>query len=190
MAATPNPTRKVVMMGDANVGKTCIVHRLMRSEFLECPHPTISAMTHTVKLPGQDREVSMRIWDTAGQEQYRSLVQVYFQDSVAAVLTIDITDSDPYPSIEEWTNRFRDSVGPKPLMIIAANKVDLITDPSQVDNVVSAISETTGLTTFAVSAKTGEGISNMFGHIAHNIDQVGEPEKQPLEEAPPSKCSC
>ncbi|CAE8607299.1 unnamed protein product, partial [Polarella glacialis] len=77
---------KLVLLGDASVGKSCLVVRFAKGEFFEYQEPTIGAafMTQTVSLSTE--VVKFEIWDTAGQERYKSLAPMYYRGAAAAVV--------------------------------------------------------------------------------------------------------
>jgi len=82
---------KLVLLGDAAVGKSSSVERFVKNEFFEFQQPTIGAafLTQTVAL--DDYIVKFEIWDTAGQERYRSLAPMYYRGAAAALVVYDIT---------------------------------------------------------------------------------------------------
>merc|ERR1712226_967651 len=117
---------KLVMLGDASVGKSCLVVRFAKGEFYEYQEPTIGAafMTQTVSL--NDCVVKFEIWDTAGQERYKSLAPMYYRGAAAAVIVYDITSSDSFEKAKNWVRELQRQGNPEMIVALAGNKADLV----------------------------------------------------------------
>ncbi|RKP12023.1 ras family-domain-containing protein, partial [Piptocephalis cylindrospora] len=93
--ASPAPTRpiqvKLVLLGEAAVGKSSLVLRFVNNEFHENKEPTIGAAFLTQKCRLEDKITKFEIWDTAGQERFHSLAPMYYRNAQAAVVVYDIT---------------------------------------------------------------------------------------------------
>jgi len=104
-AAHRQPTGvKVILLGDSNVGKTSLVHRIKENVFsASASQPTIgcSFCTHTVTAPSGER-LALAVWDTAGQEKYRSFTRQYFRGAQAALLLYDITSIASFEGVQRW----------------------------------------------------------------------------------------
>ena len=100
---------KVIFVGESGVGKTCIIYRYCEGIFKDNSTPSLSAsygekIIELEKYGG--KEIKFGIWDTAGQEQYRSLTKNYFQNASAAILVYDITNKSSFEEINKyWYNR-------------------------------------------------------------------------------------
>ena len=86
MAQTPEFQYKIVILGNSNVGKTCVVNRFANDVFLESSQPTIGANFVTKKIDMGNCYYKFEVWDTAGQEKYRSLTPMYYKGAAAAVI--------------------------------------------------------------------------------------------------------
>mmetsp|Transcript_7968 Transcript_7968/g.15575 ORF Transcript_7968/g.15575 Transcript_7968/m.15575 type:complete len:133 (+) Transcript_7968:57-455(+) len=93
---------KLVLLGDAAVGKSSCVERFVKNEFFEFQQPTIGAAFLTQTIPLDEYIVKFEIWDTAGQERYRSLAPMYYRGAAAALVVYDITDSDSFAGARTW----------------------------------------------------------------------------------------
>ena len=87
---------KVVFLGESSVGKSSIVIRFVRNEFLEVQEPTIGAAFFTKSIMLDKGNIKMEIWDTAGQERYRSLAPMYYRGAKVAFVVYDITNKDSF----------------------------------------------------------------------------------------------
>ena len=105
-------TCKVVLLGESGVGKTCIIARFINNTFEENLISTTGASyagkTMTFDEYG-GKSIKFEIWDTAGQEKYRSLTKIFYKDAGAAILVYDITWKESYEEIKKyWINQIKD----------------------------------------------------------------------------------
>jgi len=105
-------TCKVVLLGESGVGKTCIIARFINNTFEENLISTTGASyagkTMTFDEYG-GKSIRFEIWDTAGQEKYRSLTKIFYKDAGAAILVYDITRKESYEEIQKyWFNQIKD----------------------------------------------------------------------------------
>jgi len=154
---------KLVLLGDASVGKSCLVVRFAKGEFYEYQEPTIGAafMTQTVSLG--DVIVKFEIWDTAGQERYKSLAPMYYRGAAAAVVVYDITSKESFEAAKAWVTELQST---DTLIALAGNKSDL--DASRVidGDTARSYADTTGILYMETSAKSGQNVSELFHEIA------------------------
>lgn len=94
MAESAKPIQvKLVLLGEAAVGKSSLVLRFVNGEFQDNKEPTIGAAFLTQKCKLDDKVIKFEIWDTAGQERFHSLAPMYYRNAQAAVVAYDITKS-------------------------------------------------------------------------------------------------
>ena len=96
---------KIVLIGESGVGKTSIITRLTKDEFSENQETTMGA-SYTTKVlqlkKFQNREIKVNIWDTAGQEAYRSLTKIFYKEASIAILVYDITKKDTFTEMKDY----------------------------------------------------------------------------------------
>lgn len=176
MNASPK-TFKLTLIGEQNVGKTMIANCLANKPFSEDYIPTIGASM--VKIQYNDKETKettwFYLWDTAGQEKYRSLAPVYFRDSDAVIIVYDVSEELSFQQLHVWYEMYNESVskldGHK--ILIIGNKIDKRENDEKVKadydekSEISKFVETSAGKEWAdahdcdfleVSAKTGENI--------------------------------
>ena len=189
---------KLVLLGDSSVGKSSIVHRFVKDTFDELRESTIGAafLSQSITIhPNDGNEtkdvvIKFEIWDTAGQERYKSLAPMYYRNANAALVVYDITQEDSLQKARNWVDELKNKVGDDDLVIyLLGNKVDLCqetpsTETSPDSNEggdeeqkVRAISteeakqyaQEQGLLFREVSAKTGEGVTEIFQDIGEKL---------------------
>ena len=159
---------KVALVGNASVGKTCIIKRYISTSFDEGSKSTETASFQTKSIVSEDcnNEIQIRLWDTAGQEVYRSLISFYYKDADAIFLVYDVTNKKSFEDLEYWLKEIKEK-GPKDcLLTIIGNKCDSI-DNMTVDQEISEdFAQKNGAGFFLTSAKEDINIKNAFMNIA------------------------
>ncbi|XP_059800070.1 ras-related protein Rab-43 isoform X2 [Hypanus sabinus] len=93
---------KVVLIGDAGVGKTCVVQRFKSGIFVERQGNTIGVDFTMKTLEIQGKRVKLQIWDTAGQERFRTITQSYYRSANGAIIAYDISKRGTFASVPQW----------------------------------------------------------------------------------------
>ena len=127
---------KVILCGGTTVGKTTLMRALSEKNTREPISPTMAAGFSSVTIKTLDKELHFNIWDTAGQEAYRSLIKVYFRSADVALILFDITNRQTFDQIEEWINEIEQNAYNDTFkIIIIANKIDLPNREVTVDEI-------------------------------------------------------
>ncbi|KAJ2603529.1 Vacuolar protein sorting-associated protein 21 [Coemansia sp. RSA 1722] len=119
---------KVVLLGEAAVGKSSLVLRFVNDEFQENKEPTIGAAFLTQKVRLDDTVLKLDIWDTAGQERFHSLAPMYYRNAQAAVVVYDITRSSSLERAKSWIKELQRQANPNIVIALVGNKLDLASD--------------------------------------------------------------
>jgi len=178
---TEKPTRqaKIVFIGDAGVGKSSLVLRFVQNHWTPHLTSTIGAAFTTKTVRYDSDVVRWELWDTAGQEQYNSLVPMYYRGAVGAVLVYDITSQTSFNRLQKWVVELR-SCGPANLVIVVCgNKADLHehrqVDTKHADDYVKHIRDTPAASSGSGSG-SGTGIPAIFletsAKNALNVEQI------------------
>ncbi|KAI9595231.1 ras-domain-containing protein [Syncephalis fuscata] len=122
---------KLVLLGEAAVGKSSLVQRFVSNEFQENKEPTIGAAFLTQKTYLEDKVIKFEIWDTAGQERFHSLAPMYYRNAQAAVVVYDVTRATSLDRAKSWIKELQRQANPNIVIALAGNKVDLVTDSDQ-----------------------------------------------------------
>jgi small GTP-binding protein len=116
---------KIIIIGDSGVGKSCLALKGIKKTFIEFYTPTIGFEFYTFNIKIKDSVIKMQIWDTCGQEAYRSLINSFYRNSALAMIIYAIDDINSYNHIEEWLNEIRTKVGQETKIYLIGNKLDL-----------------------------------------------------------------
>jgi small GTP-binding protein len=182
---------KVVVLGNSGAGKTSILNYAINEARSHEPPPTIGCNCQPLEVSVGGEKVSLRLWDTAGQELYRSIVPIYLRDAVAALLVYDCTDTKSFESIDRWHSVLMEEQSGQVLLYVVGNKIDL-EDPNAVKPEQGrAVAGGLGAKFFSVSAVQGTGIKELFGTIAADISSPDRfQETKPKKLAPAEEDSC
>ena len=179
---------KLVLVGESGVGKTCIINRFVKETFLEEGTTAFASYCEkTVNLEELGgKPIKYHIWDTAGQEKYRSIGKLFYSGSNAAVLVYDITDSKSFEEIKNyWYKQIKDHVGEDSnkfnffniffiiiVIVLNANKSDLFEQEEVSEEEAKNYAKEKGMIYHVTSALNGVGVEELFKIIGKKL--VGE----------------
>ncbi|EAS32735.3 small GTP-binding protein [Coccidioides immitis RS] len=130
--ATPGPkpssSVKLVLLGEAAVGKSSLVLRFVNNDFQENKEPTIGAAFLTQKCSLPTRTIKFEIWDTAGQERFASLAPMYYRNAQAALVVYDLTKPSSLTKAKHWVAELQRQASPGIVIALVGNKLDLTND--------------------------------------------------------------
>ena len=159
---------KVVLIGESGVGKTSIISQFTKGVFNQDLISTNGATFSTKKKEFKDlnKILSFEIWDTAGQEKYRSLAKMFFKDAAVALIVYDITSKKSFDEIKNyWMNLVKEN-GPKQIiMYIVGNKCDLSEKEVVNEDEVREYADKQNVSFYLTSAKNSIGIDELFDEI-------------------------
>lgn len=124
-------TFKILLLGDANVGKTSFAKRYCYNLFNPSERMTIGVDFHVKTIEINDKKIKLQIWDMGGEERFRFLLPTYCLGANGAFLLYDITRSSTLDNLQEWSSIVRQKGGEIPLIIIGA-KLDLAETQRQI----------------------------------------------------------
>jgi small GTP-binding protein len=174
---------KLVLLGEMNSGKTSLVYRLVKNSFHERMEPTIGAAFVVKNLLVDGVQIKLEIWDTAGQDRYRSLAPMYYRGAAAAILVYDITRRSSFEAMRKWVQELQKQScsSPNLILALAGNKCDLPSsreiEQSDLEKYVAELRKETKQNgkdddTFIAlecSAKSGQNVNELFTEICRKL---------------------
>ena len=162
---------KIIFVGDAGVGKTTIISRIMDNPFNEVYEPSIGVdfMSKNILFRGQN--IKLQMWDTAGQEKYKGLIPSYVRNSSIVFLIYDVSVKTSFDNIPNWINFIRTIENTT--LVLCGNKIDLSEKEVKKED-GEALAQKEGIVFFEVSAKTGENIKTMFYNAVADLSTFAE----------------
>ena len=164
------PSYKITLIGDSGVGKTSIIGRFITGFFTEEINSTLGFNYSQKIYEKNGKKISLNLWDTAGQEKYRSLGKNFYKDSYIIIIVYDITNKNSFKNIKKIWYPDTQSFGEKiKIIALAGNKKDKYEEEEVSDEEGSSYAKEIKANFFLVSANSGEGISTMFQTLADNL---------------------
>ena len=154
---------KVIVIGDSGVGKTCITNQAVKNVFTDKYQATIGMEIFTLFIKLDDKIIKLQIWDTCGQEIYRSLITNFYRSSSLAIIVYSIDQKNSFKDLDVWIKELKANNSPDTKLMLVGNKLDLAEKREVSYEEGKEYADDYGfIDFFETSAKTGENIKNMF----------------------------
>ena len=164
-------TCKILLIGDSLVGKTCLISRYAIGVFNEDYISTVGFDSRQKEEIINNEKVLVKIFDTAGQERFKSITANYLRNAEGVILVYDLTSTESFENLKFWIESIKNNLGndePIPIIIIG-NKIDL-EDAREINKLVAEkFAKDNNYKYFETSAKTGEGVDDAFREIVKQI---------------------
>ena len=158
----------LILVGDSTVGKTSLMRSFNEQKFIEKNLSNIGVDVYTKNININNEVCSIKIWDTCGQERFRSLASNYYKRADGVVLLYDISSIASFNNLEYWLKSIQSYCKRDIPIIIIGNKLDL-GDKINEEIFNKFISEHSNIPIFKTSAKNGDGVNEAFYNIAQKI---------------------
>lgn len=175
--------RKIVVLGNPNVGKTSIIQRYVHNQFKTKYYATLGFNIYTRYIDILEKRVGLSVWDIGGQEAFKQFAFRYLIETDAAIFVADVSRPETIESLSTWNEKLSQAINRKIPKIILFNKIDLNYDMNVIaDEVINSEvrKEVNGIV-FA-SAKTGQNVVDIFSMIAKMLttwdEEFGVPRKR------------
>ena len=156
------PKYKLIFLGDQGVGKSCILNRFMNNTFTEEYQATIGLDFQSKNVQIDNQDIHLLLYDTAGQEKFRSLIPMYTRDANIILLVYEVTSKDSFLHLNHWLNDLTTVKKDEVIFVVVGNKTDL-EDKREVSREEGEQFAKDNDYLFAeVSAKYGEGFQDLF----------------------------
>ncbi|XP_029318059.1 ras-related protein Rab-19-like [Cottoperca gobio] len=161
---------KIILIGDSNVGKTCLVQNFKSGIFSERQQNTIGVdfTVRTVDIEG--KRVKMQVWDTAGQERFRTITQSYYRSAHGAIIAYDITRQPTFDSVTHWIKEVELYGATNVVLVLIGNKCDLEQERQvKFEEACNLSKERDILAALETSAKESQNVEEAFTMMAREL---------------------
>ena len=159
---------KVVLVGESGVGKTSIISQFVSKKFDPHRETSLSAqfVSKNVQFSDLGKEIKFDIWDTVGQEKYRSLAKIFYKDAKVIVFVYDITTEYSFNELKNyWYEETKSNSDGNPIFAVVGNKIDLYQNQKVSNNDGKEFAEKIGAIFQTTSALSDSGINTLFDNI-------------------------
>ena len=165
MATQDNISCKLVLVGESGVGKTSIINRYLNNTYNENQKSTFAPKfkNKVLNYPEYNKSISFDIWDTAGQEAYRSITKNFYVNAAIGVMVYDIRNRESFENIKKyWSQQLKDSGVQNIVLAIAGNKCDIFNEEEVSENEAWLYADSIGAVFQLTSCKENIGIDELF----------------------------
>ena len=183
------PKMKIILLGDTNVGKTSLINAYKSKDqpFDEKVNNTIGGELSSIHKKINNMELEFEIWDTAGQEQYKSIVPIYAKDADGALIVFSLTNLETLEHIDDWTQFIHENTTKQCPIVYCGNKSDL-TDEKQVTE-QQIESKLQNQQYFPTSAKNKTNVEQAFDCLFEKaVESLTSPMDTPQPKKSGKKC--
>ena len=159
---------KILLCGDSSVGKTSLLLKYTDDYFPELHISTIGVEYKIKELNIKGRKVILRIWDTSGQERYRSITQNFYRNANGILFVFDLTNKDTFDNIKNWLTDSQ-NFETKVTKILVGNKADLIEERKVDQDCAERYADKKEMQYYETSAKNGNNVDKVFRELAELI---------------------
>ena len=171
MAKNYNYLLKYIIIGDASVGKSNLLMKFTQNKFNESYQATIGVEFGAKNLDINKKTYRIQIWDTAGQENFHSITRSYYKNSVCAMVVYDITSRKSFDNVLNWIEEVQNNSSKTILIVLVGNKIDLKENRDISFDEGKELANRNGIIFMETSAKTGEGVEEIFKKTVQEISR-------------------
>jgi Ras-related protein Rab-8A len=166
-ARKPDYRYKIIVLGESNVGKTCLLHRYKEDVFKQSLMSTVGIDTVSKRIVLDGKNILLSIWDTAGQERFQSITKSYYRNADGILLVFDLSDENTFALIDRWVSRISEETEEIPLFLVG-NKRDKVSDSEYRAMEVTYRNKAEKIRArfYCTSAKEGLNVNSIFEDMA------------------------
>ena len=166
---------QTILLGEMGTGKTNIINAITGLKFDSNKITTNTASFLEKVMKVKDKEYNLIIWDTAGQEKFRSITKIFIKDAKIVIFVYSVTDRRSFEEIDYWYETVKNVLGDKPIFGLAGNKQDLFLESKVTEEEGKKKAEEIGAIFKQTSAKTKMGINDLFQNLLEEyINKYGD----------------
>jgi len=169
MARTHKWIFKVIVVGDAAVGKTSLMFRFVHGTFAKDYKMTIGVNFATKMVNLDGTKVKLSIWDTAGQERFHFLLPSYYDGSSGCLTVFDVTRRESFTNLPKWLDQVRSKCGNHIPILLIGNKADLDDLRAVTMEEAAQFATQNGVLYQETSAKTGTNVTDVFVYLTRTM---------------------
>ena len=171
---------KIMLCGDP-VSKTSFLARYIENNFIDDPRPTIGVDFRLKIIELEDgKKVMLQIWDTPGEEIFKSIARIYFRGAHGVILFYDICNRESFKDLNDWLDLIKNSASESPHIVLVGNKIDLEKERKITAEEGEEFAKNKGLLFFESSAKTGKNVDLIFIELVKDLNK--DPVIQKMQE--------
>jgi small GTP-binding protein domain len=181
---------KVLLIGDSRVGKSCIITRFTENFFTFSTTTTVGNFNEdisnklgidykTKKVRIDNIDIKLQIWDTAGQEKYKSITHNFYKGANGIMIVFDLTDPQSFENVTNWLKQIKAQVGDNVSKLLLANKADLVDERQVSKEQIQDLCKEIDIECIEVSAKTGDNVTEAFMQMSKDIKDKFFPNAKP-----------
>jgi len=162
-------TFKLVLLGDSAVGKSSLLIRFSDDEFSETHITTIGVDFRLRNVHVDGKNVQLQIWDTAGQEKFRTIGPSYYRNADGVIFVYDVTEPASFEHMQEWLNDVSRYMEKDPVKLLVGNKADLAPQRQVSEDLAQRFADDNRMLFFETSAKTSTNVTAAFLLLTQNL---------------------
>jgi small GTP-binding protein len=189
---------KIVVVGDSGVGKTCLLVKYIRDVFDADTQTTLGVEFMTKIVETERHRIQLQLWDTAGQELFRSVTRGYYRGAAGALICFDLTNRDSFDHVARWLHDVKEVARSDVVTVLVGNKSDLADKRDVTQEEADSFAKANKMLYYETSAKTGAQLEEtMIGivgviekYVADGVYEVMTNANEPMPEVQPESSSC
>ena len=169
---SPDIAFKILLLGDSSVGKTCFLKRYTDNTFQDAYLSTIGFDFKYKSITLKNgKTVKVQLWDTAGEERFRTIAKSYYRGSHGIILIYDVTNRKTFENIRKWLNQINEETSGKISILLIANKIDCVESRQVTKEEGKEMAKNAGLPIFEASAKDSTNVNESFQYLIEKINE-------------------
>ena len=162
---------KILIIGESGVGKTCFLLRYAENSFVANHLLTIGIDFKIKVIEIEGKNIKLQIWDTAGQDRFRTITKTYYKGSHGVILVYDVCDERSFGNVKNWVNQIEQNAKSSICKVLVGNKCD------KAERVITEeqgrkLAEEYNMKFYETSAKTGQNVEETFTYLTGEILKI------------------